>query len=207
VLKADRPFPVLRWIAALWMTVWLPAYVRVWGWANLLHLCDAAVILTCVGLWWGSGRLLSSQAVSAVLPGVLWLLNVCWRIATGHFLVRGTEYMWDAQYPLWVRLLSLFHVALPGVLLWAVWKLGYDGRGLALQIAIVAVLLIASRFLSAELNMNYAYRDPVFNRGWGPSLVHLGVILLGAVVLLYLPTHIMLARLFSRPAPPASIHG
>jgi hypothetical protein len=196
VLKAARPFPVLRWIAVLWMMVWLPVYVRVWGWANLLHLCDAAVILTCAGLWWGSAQLLSSQAVSALLPGVLWLLNVCWRIVTGHFLVRGTEYMWDAQYPLWVRLLSFFHVVLPGVLLWAVWKLGYDRSGLAIQTAIAAVLLVASRFLSADLNMNYAYRDPVFDRAWGPPPVHLGVILLGAAVLLYLPTHIMLAQLF-----------
>jgi hypothetical protein len=31
VVKAARPFPVLRWIAALWMLVWLPSYVRVWG--------------------------------------------------------------------------------------------------------------------------------------------------------------------------------
>jgi hypothetical protein len=207
VLKAARPFSVLRWIAVLWMVVWLPAYVRVWGWTNLLHLCDAAVILTCVGLWWGSARLLSSQAVSAVLPGVLWLLNVCLRIATGRFWASGTEYMWDAQYPLWVRLLSLFHVVLPGVLLWAVWKLGYDRSALALQIAIAAVLLVASRFFSSSLNMNYAYRDPVFNRAWGPSPVHLGVILLGAVVLLYLPTHIVLARLFSRPGQPSSKSG
>jgi hypothetical protein len=195
--KAARPFPVLRWVAVLWMIVWLPAYVRVWGWANLLHLCDAAVILTCVGLWFGSARLLSSQAVNALLPGVLWLLNVCWRIAAGHFLVSGSEYMWETQYPLWVRLLSFFHVVLPGVLLWAVWKLGYDRSGLALQTAIAAILLLASRFLSDALDMNYAYRDPVFNRTWGPPAVHLGVILLGAVVLLYLPTHLMLARLFS----------
>jgi hypothetical protein len=201
VSKPASPFPVLRWIALLWMVVWLPAYVRVWGWSNLLHLCDATVILSCIGVWWGSARLLSSQAVSALLPGVLWLLNLCWRMATGHFLMGGTEYMWDAQYPLWVRLLSFFHVVLPGILLWAVCKLGYDRGGLGLQAAIAAVLLVASRFLSAGLNMNYAYRDPVFNRAWGPPPIHVGVILLGAVVLLYLPTHFILARLFPSRLP------
>lgn len=201
MLNAARPFPVLRWAAVLWMMVWLPAYVRVWGWANLMHLCDAALILTCLGLWWRSALLISSQAVSALLPGALWVLNVGWRIVTGHFLVRGTEYMWSAEYPLWVRLLSLFHVVLPSVLLWAVWKLGYDRRGLALQTVIAAVLLVSSRFFSAALNMNYAYRDPVFNRAWGPPTVHLAVILLGAAVLLYLPTHLMLARLFSPASP------
>jgi hypothetical protein len=42
---------VLRWFGLVWMVVWLPAYFRVWGWANLLHLCDVAVILTFVGIW------------------------------------------------------------------------------------------------------------------------------------------------------------
>ncbi len=42
----------------MWLAVWLPAYWRVWGWANFLHLCDVTVILTCVGLWFGNSLLL-----------------------------------------------------------------------------------------------------------------------------------------------------
>jgi hypothetical protein len=192
-------FPALRWGAVAWMAVWLPAYVRVWGWGNLLHLCDAAVILTCVGLWWGSPALLSSQGVSALLAGVLWVLNVGCRVLTGRFFARGSEYMWDAQYPLWVRLLSFFHVVLPIVLLYGLRKVGYDRRGLALQAGIAAVLLVAARFLPADLNANYAYRDPMFNRTWGPGPVHVAVIFVGIVVVLYWPTHLVLARLFAEP--------
>jgi hypothetical protein len=195
----EAAFPVLRWGALVWMAVWLPAYVRVWGWWNLLHWCDAAVILTCVGLWFGSPALLSSQAVSALFAGVLWLANVGCRALTGRFFARGSEYMWDPQYPLWVRLLSFFHVLLPAVLLYGLWKVGYDRRGLALQAAIAALLLVGARFLPAELNTNYAYRDPVFNRAWGPGLVHLTVIFVGIVALLYWPTHVVLAKLFSAP--------
>src|SRR5262249_56483369 len=91
---ARTAFPVLRWVAAAWMVVWLPAYIKVWGWANLLHLCDAAVILTCVGLWIGSARLISSQAVSALAAGVLWTANVGARLLTGHFFASGSEYLW-----------------------------------------------------------------------------------------------------------------
>src|SRR5208282_4502815 len=47
-------FPVLRWFSLLWMLVWLPAYFRVWSWANLLHLCDVAVILSVIGIWLAS---------------------------------------------------------------------------------------------------------------------------------------------------------
>lgn len=200
-MSAGPPtFPVLRWFSLLWMAVWLPAYFRVWGWANLLHLCDVAVILTFVGIWLANPLLLSSQAVSSLAAGLFWILDVGWRLVTGRFLIGGTDYMWDARYPLWVRLLSTFHIALPVVLLWTLRRVGYDRRALALQAAIAAVLLIASRFLSHELNMNYAYIDPVFHRTWGPAPAQLAMIFVPLVALIYWPTHLFLSWLFRAPS-------
>jgi len=135
----SNTFPVLRWVSLLWMVVWFPAYFRYWGWTNLLHLCDVAVILSFIGIWWANPLMLSSQAVSSLAPGLFWILDVGWRLATGRFLIGGTDYMWDARYPLWVRLLSSFHVGLPLVLLWTLRRVGYDKRGFALQAAIAAV--------------------------------------------------------------------
>jgi hypothetical protein len=189
-------FPILRWVALSWLVVWLPSYVWAWGWANLLHLCDMAVILGCVGIWWGSSLLISSQAVGSLAAGILWVLDVGWRLTTGRFLVGGTDYMWDARYPLWVRLLSCFHIGLPLALLWAMRKVGYDRRALALQAAIAVGLFVAARFLPQELNLNYAYRDPLFHRAWGPAPVHLAVIFFFAVVFLYWPTHLLLGWMF-----------
>lgn len=194
-----QTFPVLRWFSLLWIAVWLPAYFRVWGWANLLHLCDVAVILTFVGIWLGNPLLLSTQAVSSVAAGIFWITDVSWRLVTGRFLVGGTNYMWETQYPLWVRLLSTFHIGLPLVLLWTLRRVGYDRRALGLQAVIAAFLLIVSRFLSAELNMNYAYRDPIFHRAWGPAPMHLAVIFIPLVVLIYWPTHLLLGWLFRVP--------
>ncbi len=195
-------FPVLRWFSLLWMIVWLPAYFRVWGWANLWHLCDVAVILSFAGIWLANPLLLSSQAVNSVAAGFLWVLDVAWRLATGRFLLGGTEYMWDTRYPLWVRLLSTFHIGLPLVLLWTLRRVGYDRRAFGLQALIAAFLLIVSRFLSPALNMNYAYRDPLFHRTWGPAPAHLAMIFIPLVGLIYWPTHLLLRWLF--PAPVAS---
>ena len=195
-------FPVLRWFGLLWIVVWLPAYFRVWGWVNLLHLCDVAVILTFVGIWWANPLLLSSQAVSSLAAGFFWILDVGWRLTTGRFLVGGTDYMWDARYPLGVRLLSTFHVGLPLVLLWTLRKVGYDRRALGLQAAIAVVLLTISRFLAAELNMNYAYRDPVLHRAWGPAPAHFAMIFIPLVALIYWPTHLLLSWLFRVPGLP-----
>lgn len=195
-------FPVLRWFSLAWMIVWLPAYFRVWGWANLLHLCDVAVILTFVGIWLANPLLLSSQAVNSLAAGMLWILDVGWRLTTGSFLLGGTEYMWDTHYPLWVRLLSTFHIGLPLILLWTLRKVGYDRRALALQATIAAVLLVVSRLLAEELNMNYAFRDPIFHRTWGPSFAHLAMIFIPLVALIYWPTHLLLAWLFPSPSSP-----
>ncbi len=196
---APVTFPVLRWFSLLWMVVWLPAYFRVWGWANLLHLCDVAVILSFVGIWIANPLLLSSQAVNSLAAGFLWVLDVGSRLITGSFLIGGTDYMWDARYPLWVRLLSTFHVGLPLVLLWTLRRVGYDRRALGLQAAIAAFLLIVSRFLSADVNMNYAYRDPLFHRAWGPAPVHLAMIFIPLVALIYWPTHLLQRWLFHVP--------
>jgi len=100
---------------------------------------------------------------------------VGWHLLTGRFLIGGTDYMWDTRYPLWVRLLSSFHIGFPWPCL-GMRKVGYDRRALALQAAIAAALFVIGRFLPPELNLNYAYRDPLFHRAWGPAPVHLALI-------------------------------
>src|SRR3989475_3312754 len=191
VATATNAFPALRWVGLLWTLVWLPTYIRFWGWANLLHLCDVAVILACAGLWWGSSLLVSSQAVSSLAAGIFWATDIGWRLLTGRFLVGGTDYMWDTRVPLWARLLSSFHLGLPLALLWAVRKIGYDRRALALQAAIAAGLLVASRVFPSGVNMNYSYQDPVVHRSRGPAPPHLPVIFFLAVALLYFPPHLL----------------
>jgi hypothetical protein len=189
-------FPILRWVGLLWTLVWLPSYIRYWGWANLVHLCDVAVILGCAGLWWGSSMLVSTQAVSSLAAGLFWALDIGSRLLTGRFLVGGTQYMWDTRVPLWARLLSSFHLALPLALMWAMKKIGYDRRALAIQAAIAAALFLVSRFFPEALNMNYAYQDPVFHRSWGPAPVHLAVVFFGAVAFLYWPAHLLFSWMF-----------
>jgi len=195
-----RAYVYLRWLSLLWLLTWLPSNAWAWGWQNLMHLCDVGLVIACIGLWLRQPLLVSSQALNALLVGVIWSLDVGWRLATGHHLIGGTEYMWDTHYALWIRLLSVFHIVLPFFLLWALHVLGYDRRALALQSAIAGVLLIISRFLSPALNMNYAFRDPLLHRAWGPAPVHLAVILAGCVIIFFWPTHLLLKRLYPAAA-------
>ena len=179
-----------------WLLVWGASYARVWGWANFLHLCDLAVILTCVGLWQGSRLLISTQGVSAILPALFWDVDFAWRLFTERHFIGGTEYMWDVRFPLGVRLLSLFHVVWPILLIWALARVKYDRRALPLQTAFAVVVLGLSRCLPLEANLNFAWRDPFLHRSLGPAWLHLVVTASVLVICIYWPTHWILDRLF-----------
>jgi hypothetical protein len=191
----------LRWSALLWLLIWFPIYWHAWGAANFLHLCDVAVLLTCIGLWSGNALLISSQAVSSLLIDITWALDAAWRFFLGHHLIGGTEYLFDARFPLWVRLLSLFHLLMPPLLLWSLHRIGYDRRGWPLQSAIALILFIASRFTDPAKNLNFAFRDAFLHRAWGPAPIHITISLLLLVFAVYLPTHLALKTLFPPPSP------
>ena len=190
-------FPLgVRCVSLVWLAVWVPSYALYWGWANFLHLCDVAVLLTWIGFARSDVLLLSSQAVSSLIGDLLWCLDAGWRLFAGRNLTGGTEYMWDVRFPLWVRLLSLFHVVLPILLLAALRRAGYDRRALLLQSGIAMVLLVVSRFLGPTQNLNYAFADPIFHRAFGPAPVHLALIFAALTGVIYWPTHVLLARAF-----------
>ena len=167
-----------------------------WGWVNFLHLCDVAVLLTCIGFALNNALLLSSQAVSALVGDFLWCLDAGSRWFVGKHLLGGTQYMWDARFPLWIRLLSLFHVVLPLLLLLALRRTGYDRRALRLQSVIAAALLVVSRFFGPSRNLNYAFADPVFHRAFWPAPVHLVLVFAALVAFIYWPTHRLLVWAF-----------
>lgn len=195
----------LRWAALLWLVIWIPVYWRTWGASNFLHLCDIAVILTCVGLWFNSALLISSQAVASLLPDAAWAIVAGSKLFLTRPLVPGTESFFDPHYALWIRLLSLYHLVMPPLLLWAVYRLGYDRRGWALQAAIALPAFVAARFTSPADNINFAFIDPFFQKQIGPAPVHVIVSWLFMVFVAYLPVHVLLKRAFRPPINSESV--
>lgn len=179
----------VRWASVLWLAFWIPTYVVYWDWIDFLLFCDAALFLTCIGLAANSALLLSSQAVCSLMAGLLWCLDAGSRLFFGRHLFGGTEYMWDTHYPLWLRLISLFHVVLPFLLLAALRRTGYDRRALRLQSAIAAALLVVSYFIGPARNLNFAFVDPIFHRQFVPAPIHAVLVFAVLVVLIYWPTH------------------
>ncbi len=197
-MAAAPLFPRLRWLGLAWLAVYLPSYAVAYGFANFLFLCNLGVMLTAGALLAGSRLVLSSQAVAAPVIGIAWALDAGWRVATGHHLYGGTEYMWDPQYPLFTRLLSLYHLAWPVLVVVLVRRAGYDRRAWPLQAGIAAVALVVCRFFTAPAeNINFAFRDPLFDHAFAPAALHLSVVFVMLAGVAYGLTHVLLVRFAS----------
>jgi hypothetical protein len=193
-VRAPIPFGLKLGFTA-WIGFWAPVYWLVNGPANFLWLCDFANFVTCVAIWRGSARLASSQLVGVAFIQIVWAADFASCLALGRHLIGGTEYMFDAAEPLAFRALSLFHLWSVPLLFWLCRRLGYDRRGLRLQVAITAALFVSSALWSTpEANLNWMIAPFGRPTAWPPlTIAAVGVPVITALV--YVPTHLVLRRL------------
>ena len=191
-----RP-PIPLWIRLGYtgfIAVWLPVYWIYHGPANFLWLCNLGNFLILVGLWTASPLLMSWQAVGLLAVQLGWLLDVAGRLTLGFHPFGGTEYMFDAATPLAVRALSLYHAALPVLLLFCVHRLGYDRRAIWWQCAMTWLVLPVGFFWFEDRNLNMV-RAP-FHRPLTvlPKEVWFAACFALYPLALYLPSHCLLTR-------------
>lgn len=189
----------------IWLLVWAPVYWGQYGSQNFLFFCDMGNILIGIALWLESELIFSWVACGLLLFQTLYCIDLAGAVLTGRHVVGGTEYMFDPHLPPWIRLLSLFHLATPPLLLWAIWRLGYDPRGWKLQTLTCWIVVPINYFWRPEQDVNWA-RGLFFHEqhaipGWAYLLIYLIAVPLG----IYLPTHLLLERLFR--AVPSSVSG
>ena len=196
----------LKLAYSLWFLVWVPVYWVENGPTNFIWLCDVANFVVLAALWLESPLLFSSQAVSVLLIQLAWIVDVVTRMVAGFHPIGGTEYMFESARPLLGRLLSLFHVFIPVLLLWAVWRLGHDRRGWKLQTLICWLVLPLGLWLGEpEQNLNWLWAPFGIEQTWMPSLAFLGVCMIAYPLLIYLPTDALLGAWLRRAGRP--IHG
>ena len=194
----------------LFVAVLVPVYWVHYGPANFLWACDIALFVTVVALWRESRMLAGMMAVAMLLPELLWNLDFFLRLITGRDVIGldATGYMFNLQQPLPVRLLSLFHVFLPPLLLWMVWRLGYPARaGLATTALCWLVLPVSYLCTDPAKNINWVYGWGDAPQTWLPDPVYVAVLMLVLPLCVYLPTHLLLKRLFGKSIAPITASG
>jgi hypothetical protein len=197
-------------VVTVFLAVLVPVYLHTYGPTNFLWFCDAALVLTVVGMWLEHSLLISMCAVGILLPQCLWLADFGCQLFGIHFLGL-TGYMFEPQLPVFTRGLSLFHGWLPMLLVWLLFRLGYDKKALlawtclAAGLGLVCYLFtppagahLANANLPININYLYGFNDQQPQHWVNQNLyfiLWLDVLWLVA----FLPTHLILRKIFGVP--------
>ena len=203
------------------VAVLVPCYLKLYGPTNFLYFCDMSLFFTLAAVWSESPLMASMPAVGILVPQALWMIDFLSTLI-GFPVLGMTGYMFDSAKPLFTRGLSFFHFWLPILVVYLVWRLGYDRRALRSWWALAYVLVFICYFFlpappppannpNLPVNVNYVYglSDEKAQTWMKP---HLYFMMLLAVLpaCMYLPTHLVLKKLFPHPAgwkPPQAVGG
>jgi hypothetical protein len=197
---------VIKILYTLLLCVLVPYYWREYTPWNFLWFCDLALFLTLAALWLENRFLASMQLISIGLLQMLWVIDFLVGFLGWHPIDIAT-YMFDPAIPLFVRGLSFFHGWLPFLLLWMVWRLGYDRRAWLVQTTVACVVLLICYYFgpappppldhpNAAVNMNWVFGpDERVQTLVSPSL-YLIFLLLFYPLIVYLPSHLLFRKVF-----------
>jgi hypothetical protein len=196
----------LKLALTAFVAVLVPFYLREYGPTNFLFFCDVALLMTLVAVWLESPLLVSMPAVGILLPQALWQIDFLGGFI-GHPITGMTNYMFNEAYTLMARGLSFFHFWLPLLLLYLVARLGYDRRGLIGWTLLAWVLQCICFFAmppgpppadrpNMPVNIDYVYGFGSEPQTWMPAGAFFALMLIGLPLLIFLPTHLLLNRMF-----------
>ena len=197
----------IKWLFTGFMAVLVPVYWAYYGPTNFLYFCDASLFLALFAIWAGNALAASMAAVGLIIPQFFWCLDFGCELM-GFHLTHMTSYMFNEKSALFLRGLSLFHGWLPFLLLFLVFKLGYDRRALWAWTALAVTLcLIAFFFLPPAgpgdpmlpRNVNYVFgTNDDLPQAYMDANVYLLVWISLLFVVFYLPTHFLLRKFFTK---------
>jgi hypothetical protein len=205
---AARRIPLwLKWTYTAFCAVMVPYYWHAYGPTNFLYFCDVAVFFALGAVWLESPLLASMPTVGILLPQLLWMADLLAEVV-GLRLTGMTAYMFNERIPLFTRGISLFHFWLPILLVWLVWRLGYDRRALpAWTVLALVLVLVCYLFMPAPpapperpllpVNINYVYGFSAAGpQTWIPQNAYVALLMAALVFGVFVPTHFVLAWLF-----------
>jgi len=191
------------------VAVLVPYYLKTYGPTNFLYFCDVALLMTLAAMWLESPLLASMPAVGILVAQTFWCIDFLAGLA-GVRLLGMTDYMFDQDLSLFARGLSFFHFWLPFVIVWLVWKLGYDRRALVGWTVIAWVLQLICYFampappppagdanLPVNINYVYGFSDQAMQT-WMPPGAFLAAMMVGLPLLAFVPTHLLLNWAFGK---------
>src|SRR5262249_14169111 len=136
-----------------------------------------------------SRLIFSWQATGLLVFQTLYAIDLVWALISGGHVTGGTEYMFDIHVPLSLRLMSLFHIVTPPLLLWVIRKLGYDERGWKYQTLTAWIVVPLCHFCCGQYDINWARGLFGHEQHVLPGFIYLFGYLIVVPLAVYWPTH------------------
>ena len=197
--RIPRPVKI---VYTFFLLILVPAYWNHYGPANFLWGSDIALFLLLVAILFENSLPASMMALAVLVPELIWTVDFLARLLFDFdpAFFRGTAYMFDPDKPLLVRGLSLYHAALPVMLLWLLYRLGYDRRAFVAQTLFCWVVFPLSYLVSTpEANINFVHGFGSEPQQWMPPGLFVLFLMVAFPLLLYLPMHLLLSRFMLQP--------
>jgi hypothetical protein len=185
----------LKYLYTFFICVLALVYWLSYGPANFLWGSDIALVFVCAALWLEHPLPNSMMAIGLLPFEVVWCIDFLF----GARFLGSTAYMFEPDRPLYLKALSLFHIMLPVIMVFLLRRLGYDRRALIAQTLLIWIVLPATYLLTdpAE-NVNFAYGPGMEPQTWLHPIAYLALIMILLPVVVCLPMHLLLGRLFGR---------
>jgi hypothetical protein len=192
-MTSNKDIPL--WIKISYTTLAIiifPIYLYKYGAVNFLWFSDIAFFMMVPALWFKS-RIISSMMAIGVLPiETIWLVS----LFTGGAFLGIANYMYDTELPLWLRLLSFFHFAVIGAIIYMIGKFGYDKRALFPQIILSLIVVFLTRNFSDKVdNINMVFLPEAFS-GYMSENFYTVAMPVALVFIFIIPTHFILKKKF-----------
>lgn len=172
----------------------IPVYTQQHGLLNFLWFSNVALMGGLLAAWFENRTLASMMLVSVALLEIGWIMDFLSGLLLGGMTPIGlVAYMFDPEIPLFVRGLSLYHLPLPFILFWMVWRLYYDSRAWRLWTIIgCGILLLTFLFATPDRNVNWVLGPAGEEQHWMPAWVWLAVVMAVCTLVWWL-THKLLS--------------
>jgi hypothetical protein len=185
----------IKLFITLFLCVLVPVYWRHYGPTNFLWGSDIALFLICASVWLEKPLPNSMMAIGVLPFELVWVAD----FFSGSYLLGVTSYMFDESRPLYLRSLSLYHLMLPPCIMFLLFRLGYDRRALLAQTLLTWVVLPLCYLVTDPAdNINFAFGPGKDPQTFMPPLLYLTIEMVLMPTVIFLPTHLLLERLFHR---------
>ena len=208
----------------VWLLGWLVVAGKYYPYAHFFWLCYLGNVVVGIALWTENNLLFSWQCLSLFFVDVFWTFDVSMRAFSvysdrlfGHTILHydslfGTGYMFDPDIDPVRKYISLFHMLMPVVFFWGMYRFGYDRRAIWLQLLTIAIVFPLTYWISLNVgdvqhniadNINWVFG--LFGKPQDPAVTGVSrqqfllIALMIYPIVMHIPSHFLLTAMFSGP--------